>query len=147
MNLWEMFQCPPTGHFLGFYFTSVTLWEGRCLCFLRAESTKMTVGFPVWTKNGGEMRAIRFLSGRTPDVQTGHSTSANQNGPCRETLGCWGLFTYSWLCFSLLLCVVPRGRLVRDHASTRLDKQTVWNQDHHWSSNTQAEFYLLAGHR
>lgn len=24
------------------------------------------------------MRAIRFLSGRIPDVQTGHSTSANQ---------------------------------------------------------------------
>lgn len=38
----------------------------------------MTIGFSVSTEKGGEMRAIRFLSGHIPDVQTGHSTSANQ---------------------------------------------------------------------
>lgn len=129
-------------------FTSVILQEGRHLCFLRTESIEMTMGFPDWTQSGRELQTIHcFLSGHFPVVQTGHSTSANQKGPWREALGCWGLFTGSWLCFSLLpgvVCVVCLGGLVEDPAGTGLDKENC-RQSGQWQPWQRFSSWLATG--
>jgi hypothetical protein len=100
--VWEegMCRCPPTLIELSSWPLSSALASTvrRHLCFLRSKHTNMTVGFPVWTKHGGE-QAVSHSLPEWPHSSCGHSTSANQNRPWRGP-GCWGLFTRMWFCFS-----------------------------------------------